>query len=267
MCAQNWAEEGSLWYYSQSKYFPFERDVYHKIESTGDAIIGKKKCQRLIWKTISRLDSTEQEVFTYESNDSIFFYEPFLDTFHLIYRFNAEPGDTIESEYIGGRFKYWIDSTKEVVLLNGDTTVIQYISNAPSTDYLYFISEPVIVGIGALGWLLPNSHTADPPTGGGLNCYYRNGARLYSTSQKCRTITNTPDLNTMLNLAPNPTSNIVRIETDEQIGKIEILGLGSRVANLRGSKTIELPESPGLYIIRMVINGMTYEFKVVKLGY
>lgn len=265
--AQEWAKQSSQWYYSQYQFNPFAKDVYHKIESEGDTVLNNKYCRELVWKRISLFDSTQNSIFTYESNDSIFFYDTFYDTFYLVYRFDAEPGDTIEGGYNRDKLRYWIDSTKKQVLLNGDTTTIQYITNDRSTKYLYYIAEPVIVGIGALGWLLPNSRTADPPTGGRLNCYIEEGDWLYSTSQYCGIITGSTEITTQLIVSPNPTSDYIRIETDKRVNKVEIATMNGRTVSQKGSKIVELPEPPGMYILRVLMGGKTYEAKVIKQGY
>lgn len=264
--AQQWAEEGSQWYYSQYHFNPYAIDSYHKIESTGDTVLNDKNCQKLIWKQISRVDTTADCIYTYESNDSVFFYDSFRDTFFLVYRFDALEGDTIEGMYNRGAIKYWIDSTEEYVLLNGDTTVIQYITNAIENKYLFHISEPIIVGIGALDWLLPNSRTKDPPTGESLKCYIENGDRLYSTSKNCGIISKTTDVNKVLHIGPNPTFDNVSIQTEKRIDRVEIVDISGKVILSEGSELIELPDPPGLYILRFSIDGMATQKRVIKLG-
>tara|TARA_R110002050_G_scaffold200591_1_gene335482 strand:- start:23564 stop:24505 length:942 start_codon:yes stop_codon:yes gene_type:complete len=96
--AQTFAPVGATWHYNYTE----QGDTgFVKIESTHDTIILGQNCQALkLWETCkfhgeNRISQTgDYEVYLHTSMDSVFLYHAFIDSFQLLYAFNAQVGDS-----------------------------------------------------------------------------------------------------------------------------------------------------------------------------
>jgi hypothetical protein len=92
--AQNWAPIGAKWHYDE--HFAFRGDMaFFLFESIGDTVVLGKNC-----RIIQKNDDWNCDMyyysqdFMYESGDTVFFYDPILNDFQILYNFNASVGDS-----------------------------------------------------------------------------------------------------------------------------------------------------------------------------
>jgi hypothetical protein len=91
--AQQWAPVGTKWYYDER--FAFSGNVnYVLYSSIKDTIFKGQNCRKISKRhDFICLDRPLFELM-FDRNDSVFFYDPKLDTFQLLYRFNANKNDS-----------------------------------------------------------------------------------------------------------------------------------------------------------------------------
>lgn len=139
--SQEFAPIGSKWTYQNTGSFGMGFPVAFQFRTDKDTIIDNRYCTVITEYTLYEDGRWEQGnseiVASSENGDTVYVY--FQDSFHLIYDFTAEVGDTIEvtnEEFIGffglkleqERFVYKIDSISSI-LLDSDTLLIQYVSH------------------------------------------------------------------------------------------------------------------------------------------
>ena len=138
--SQNFAPNGATWYYNEV-YWSSGDTGYIKIESKGDTLVRNKisrilRCDYSCWPggTLA----------TFQSNDSVYLYHPDLDTFQLIYVFQANKNDS------------WMFLSGSS-LVEVDTTIV-------TVDSVYFKSvnglslRTLAVTYEVLNYYSPNSH-------------------------------------------------------------------------------------------------------------
>ncbi len=92
--SQEWAPMGATWHYTELEAFAPTVDFF-KIKVTGTQLIHGKLCKRLTTNDIpigNPISSTNN--FTYEENDTVYWYSPDLDSLMIMYDFNAGVGDS-----------------------------------------------------------------------------------------------------------------------------------------------------------------------------
>ncbi|RMG85120.1 MAG: hypothetical protein D6714_06590 [Bacteroidetes bacterium] len=94
--AQNWAPVGAKWTYTYTKFWSPEIS-YNIVESVGDTTINGKSCRILRsekeacdmpWE-----DGNQVDFYMYDENDTVYYYNPDLNDFTILYDFNAQVGD------------------------------------------------------------------------------------------------------------------------------------------------------------------------------
>lgn len=94
--AQNFAPIGAKWYYSHdsSNDPPFPYTGYISLESIGDTVINGTQARVIEIKNSMKKQLLYHEYLA-QQNDSILYYNPYLNRFVLLYNFSAKKGDTI----------------------------------------------------------------------------------------------------------------------------------------------------------------------------
>lgn len=118
--------------------------AYQKLEITGDTLIQGHNCSVVSKNnSIPVVNDTEYDYeYIYESNDSIYWYNRFMQQFTLLYDFNANPGDVWEIKVYDCTFNVTVDSVNEANY-NGTTRKVFYVS-----DPSYYFSGKIIEGVG-----------------------------------------------------------------------------------------------------------------------
>lgn len=125
-----WSPLGAEWYYDMTHAFSGNID-YRRVYC--DSIISVKgiDCRRIHMGRACNIHFHEP-VYTYDSNDTIFFFNPDIDSFQVLYNFNAQAGDQWEiyvrdHENIQDTVILQIDSVGTTVI-NGVTLIRQFIT-------------------------------------------------------------------------------------------------------------------------------------------
>jgi Secretion system C-terminal sorting domain len=109
--SQDWAPIGAKWYYDEQ--FASSGDIdYIKYTSEKDTIVNGQSCRKINKRHDLYCYERPEIELMFSKNDSVFFYDPKLDTFQLLYNFNAIKNDS------------WFFSFKEVPIGRIDTVNI-----------------------------------------------------------------------------------------------------------------------------------------------
>ena len=158
LSAQDFAPIGATWWYGKAGVFhPFVG--YIKIESVKDTLINNQMCRKLDKEGDINCLYRPFDEFVYSKNDSVFFYDFELDTFQLMYDFNASIGDewTMVFPFWGG-----IDTVVAEVLnideyiingMNLNSLKIRYTNFCADQSNTYVFDETAIEGVGSLTYL------------------------------------------------------------------------------------------------------------------
>ena len=157
--AIDFAPIGAKWHYSQAGIIDMQ--TYKTIESVSDTMIEGKSCRKLL-ETSRTMIAPERPIrYMYSRNDSVSEY--YNHSFHLLYNFRAQKGDSITITSLSK--KMVVDSTRTIDI-NGHMLRVQYVT---CTDRMSFdFSGKVIEGIGNLKFMFP---TLDFNYDGPLRCY------------------------------------------------------------------------------------------------
>jgi len=92
---QKWSPIGAAWYYDIT--YALSKDInYHKVYC--DAIVNIKgvDCKRINIDYGACNNHFAQKLYTFDKNDTIYFYNADIDSFQLLYNFSAIKGDVWE---------------------------------------------------------------------------------------------------------------------------------------------------------------------------
>jgi hypothetical protein len=99
--AQNeWAPEGATWHFEVETQY-MEETTYHPmiLESLGDTIYEGQNCSKILLNGSSceswNVYETDGALYTYQQNDSVFFFNSSEGYFQLMMDFSMEQGDTL----------------------------------------------------------------------------------------------------------------------------------------------------------------------------
>lgn len=89
--AQEWAPVGAKWHYSESIFDGLPViEGFLKFEVEKDTVFQGELCRKLIKHRKVFCNDRPETEFTFERNDSVFFWNPHFDDFIMLYNFNAE---------------------------------------------------------------------------------------------------------------------------------------------------------------------------------
>jgi hypothetical protein len=91
--SQQWASLGANWHYTEKDAFSPVID-YFKITAVSTQIIKGKLCTEMIRNEYPLCSGFSGSAFTYEENDTVYWYNPDLDTLQFLYDFTANVGDS-----------------------------------------------------------------------------------------------------------------------------------------------------------------------------
>lgn len=228
LSAQEWLPERTTWYYTNSTWGQVVNVNTYQI--TGEAEILGKRCQ-VLQRSILTCDLRPDQEYLYQENDSLFYYEPSVNNFQLLYDFSAELHDTIRLPFWPGMgwdsFYIRIDSIATFYL---DTLALKefYVSYGIQDGPDKIIFSPydfprkvIIEDIGSTGNFF---HWVE---NGGCDGYHTYGLRCFDqpdysiakfTTEACDSVVvgvhNLYD-NPTVRIYPNPASTWMRIEVEQ----------------------------------------------------
>ena len=221
--------DGIEWEYLSFNYLSGE--IYdYKLSIDGDTMINNQECKILKRDFYNCNQRYQLEEYVYQTQNKFYYYELEDSSFHLLYDFDPNIGDTIEIKnwgYFqnhGASFYLKVDSIKQInfngKILNEVFTEFGKLEGTVIEFNNYYFNY--IEGIGTLinffyftdtGWC-DGAHVTE------LYCYYHpNYGNLIFNPEKCSTIvpTNELDKKIQLKIFPNPATNFLflQIENDE----------------------------------------------------
>lgn len=214
--AQSWAPVGAEWYYM--KYHPYEPgNSYAKIEVEKDTLYHGQLCSKLIGDFQTSWGTDPK--YTYESNDTVYFYHEKLEEFLMLFDIGASPGDTWQINYDSSApppedtIEIIVDSVGQKVI-DGETLRVVYITQTNVQEIGYGYYGPIIERVGA-PLMLTNYFNYDPS--GPVRCY-SDGVIDYhpdpSTPCDYSNVGLKEEEQSKLNVYPNPVSSLLNIVTD-----------------------------------------------------
>jgi hypothetical protein len=275
--AQEFAPIGAIWHYSQTSWIIPELITYKTIESLSDTTINGKECKKLI--EVERFYSDTVNTFLhymFSENDSVFFYKD--NSFHLLYDFGAEAGDTVVLDYYltseETPLLMLIDSTGTIDI-NGEQRKIQYVSCGDGI-FIEF-GGPMIQGIGSTYFLFP---TYDGTVNGPLRCYqdeviglyinyfYSNYGWNYEDCNQIITDIDEPESSNVTVTYPNPSTNHFFIKNAIPSSEYRINDINGNLIDqgqldLSGEISIQ-DLAKGTYILQLITDNQVTVRKIVK---
>jgi hypothetical protein len=276
LTAQTWAPVGAKWTYSFSSWtFPFTNSP-RTIECVGDTVIQSKSCRIIQGYLVCSFVSDTS--YLYYENDKIFMYIDSVVGFHTLYDFTASAGNSwtiiAPGHQVGDTSVIVVDSIGTKIF-SGDTFSVQYVHNLNEYDRWVFPGA-IIKDIGNSWCFFPLYSTCDPWTGP-IRCYEDSTGTIVFSSITCDTIlyysVKENSLNDQMEIYPNPATNELIIETNNQnINEFSIdifSSTGQRQISITGiinNTVIDIDKlAQGLYFIKFTgVNGQTASKKFIK---
>lgn len=286
--SQPFAPVGAKWTYTERfVYFENTEEIhYSELTVTKDTLIQGRECRDISGARFCWFPEGLQYINS--SNDSVFIYDPLLNTFKLIYAFNTPKGGIWDIPIIGwdgfmDTMTVTVDSVS-TIQVNSHQLRVQYVTyfgkdydeNGLKDSQSYNSTIVDVLGDLHFIFLFPveMSSVCDFNYSEGLRCYEDNELGHYESgiAPSC-TYTNVglnePKIGT-LGLHPNPTYSKVYLETvPENLKSIELIdNLGRVVRRFSIVNEIDLEGLPtGIYYLRLRnVEGEFYIEKVVKFN-
>ncbi len=244
LAAIEFAPIGAEWYYNLPDYMSLNGNdfEYVKITSVKDTIIDTKHCRKL--ELINSYDNKISAEYIYQTGDSIYYYNYYSQTFHLLYCFSAKINDTINvhinkfkatdgffsySDSINN-FQYKIVSI-DTVTIDGKEYKRQKVKSLSAYSWFFYnnlIGESYIIeGIGSVEYFFGVSSDITPETVAEmLRCYTDNDIKFKNEEWNidCDYTTglneNIQDFS--IKVYPNPVTDIINIESEEIINNLVV---------------------------------------------
>jgi hypothetical protein len=266
--AQQWAPIGAKWYYDER--FAFSGNVdYVLYSSEKDTIFKGQNCRKISKShDFYCLDRPPFELM-FDRNDSVFFYDPKLDTFQLLYRFNANKNDSwilkIHEGQIGRNdtLNIFVDSTGSMVA-NNQTLKILYVTYSIryENDSMKYHSR-IVEKFGDLLFMFnfyPSSNLAcDMNWPNGIRCYEDTafGNYHFALSDSCSYTWTGINSNGKRNLIlfPNPADETIQISGLNEPASFTINDMDGKIAEsgvIKDSQVVTKYLSKGIYLLRII---------------
>lgn len=301
--AQNWCPQGAEWTYN---YTGLNESGYAKIVYASDTLLNNKNCQKLSVTQVyvqqgflggDTLIKVMQPFYTYAHNDTVYFYHG--NTFHAVYFFNAQKGDTLQivnpvySLNCGSdSIIYLVVDSSDSMQINNETlrfytahplpfyfgqniapasiTVIEKLGAYTNDSYNGYMFS--ILPFFSCGLVIEHTYS--------LRCYKDNNFNLYqtNTSTACDYII-TVGINDVqadkyaVDLYPNPSSSSINIRVEhDEIQQISIYNLHGQLQQTNSysnrSKEVQVGLADflsGVYFLHLQLsNGGNYVKRIIK---
>jgi len=238
--------------------------IYHKLIRTGNI----RPCADPIKSFISNTNPIGS--FRNDTLNKKVFYLPIDSTNEvLLYDFNLSVGDTIHGYmedlarlHFGPSYYAQIDSV-DSVLINTNYRKRWHVKHY--SQVINIDPGEIIEGIGHTNGLLEGFFSGFD-SNGSLVCYSENGLPLYGSSP-CETVSvKELSLDKRFSVSPNPTNNILFINTDIDYNTINIYSLSGKLVKTQSASlqisVLDLPK--GMYFIQLIGNKNNVVQKFIK---
>ena len=188
---QIWGENNAVWHYSQTMFMPPFTHPYIKFTVTGDTLINGEQAKIFKEEKISINDTSYIETYMKSDSNRVYVFSPELNSFQLIYDFNALPGDTVHvfrrvpKDPLGNDTITIVVDSLSTLEVNGETLNVQHVRQVHSFDDKYNLNGEIIEHIGWTGFMFPLHAWADPPYGGILRCFQNDSIHLKLSEVDC----------------------------------------------------------------------------------
>ncbi len=270
--AQDFAPIGATWHYSYQTINP-NIISFKKIESVSDTTINGVLCKKF------KENTSNVSYYLYSKNDSVFVYKE--NTFHLLYDFGANAGETITlgsyyKTYNGLPLKMTIDSVK-TILVSGQQRKVQFVTCGDRM--IIEFGGQVIQGIGNTNYMFP---TLDNAPEGPLRCYQETNSSLFINPYYKNENWNKTDCEQLIvmnyisetetknsiSVFPNPTNNYLNVNGIELNSKFRIYDTTGREVFqgiFNKSKTVDMKFlENGIYYIEITNCDTKTVYKFIK---
>ncbi len=268
---QKFAPIGAEWYYSASAngLAPTNSEYYH-YQSKLDTFVAGHSCTKILitYYQFKGAVTNPPPIYTYQSSDTVFYYNDTYSNYFPLYIYNVSKGDTltyhtpdIPTLPSDTLWKSIIDSVS-VFIVGTDTLKRVWTSEKGSYSfwggYIELIGSPFL--------MLPQPHLIFPEWDGPLRCYSDNKVSYNFNSYPCdRRITN--DINEKsqnmgFSISPNPSNNLLTIRKNNDIqASYSIYNISGQLVlygQVTLSTTLTIDKlSQGLYSIELKTNDYT----------
>jgi len=269
--AQEWAPMGANWIYKVSVLsFPPATAQFEQWQVTSDSIIQGREVRKI--ERISNLAALNpiSHFYTYEQNDTAYFYNEVLNQFEIWFDFTANVGDTWTNQLDTCTYHYTIDSIYTTVISNVELEIMLY----TRTSNFFQMQGSIINNIGDFGFIPFNAYECEGlPIDGSfyesLNCYEDSivGHINFRPNPDCfspdfvSSLEDNESSTIKISLYPNPTSDKVYFEIPQiQETQIQVYdNLGKRIfiptENNGTQYELDVSQIPtGLYTIHIQSN-------------
>ena len=239
--AQNWAPVGAKWHYDERFAFSGHID-FIRYTSEKDTIFHGQNCRKISKRhDVYCYERPEYELM-FDRNDSVFFYDPQLDIFQLLYRFNAVQNDhwslkIYESSDRNDTLNIHVDSTG-TLLANGQSLKLLYVTYSVQYENTFDeYKSQIVEKFGDLSFMFNfwpfQNVVCDMNLSNGIRCYEDPvfGYYHFQGTDSCEyTITGIdPNSKSPISLYPNPAGEIVYILGLTGSVNYQISDLGGRI--------------------------------------
>ena len=266
--AQQWAPVGAKWYYDER--FAFSGNVnYVLYSSEKDTIFKGQNCRKISKRhDFLCLDRPPYELM-FDRNDSVFFYDPKLDTFQLLYRFNANKNDSWSLKIHEGQtdrndtLNIFVDSTGSMIA-NNQTLKLLYVTYSVryENNSIKYHSR-IVEKFGDLLFMFnfyPSSNLAcDMNWPNGIRCYQDTafGNYHFALTDSCSytwTGINSKGKRNLI-LYPNPSDESIQISGLNEPASFTINDMDGKIVEsgvIKDSQIVTKYLSKGIYLLRII---------------
>lgn len=270
---QEWAPVDAVWYYDITYAFSGNID-YHRLYCDSIVDIKGIDCKKINIDYRACNNYFYEKLYTYEQNDTIFFYNADIDTFQILYDFNANTGDewiiNTTDDNISQKIILHVDSVSTIDI-NSYKLPILFVT------YHYFydvgfgfesgteIKSTVIKNIGDIYFLIniisPEDGACDVDYISNLRCYQDSDIGFYSTMSRDSCTysyiwTPTQSISeSIISLYPNPVNDILNLSIDKGIQfNYQLFDINGQLIKIGNDSKLDLRSCEnGLYFIKLFI--------------
>jgi hypothetical protein len=285
---QEWSPVGTKWYYDIT--YAWGRDIdYHEVYCDSSVNIKGIDCKRINIDYYACNNHFSEKLYTYESFDTIYFYNQDIDNFEILYNFNAIAGDswqirTKDHEDKIDTVEIKVDSTGMINIndkqLKKLYVTYKYNYKHSSSDWIetYQDRSTIIESLGDINFLININDkyrgVCDIDFIHSLRCYEDTVLGYYSTGYRdsCTytykwTSINNKSVSNILKVYPNPFNNVLTISNDfDENIYYEIYSFNGLLIKSGTENEIDLSYVKyGVYILRAKINNENIKsIKIIK---
>jgi hypothetical protein len=269
----SWFQQNDTWFIGHcvvqpDVFFNFvKHDSFSIISCVEDTVINETPCKKFVEESYQGLQSPDSPFFMYEDSGKVFWYNPEVLEFEMLYDMDWEVGTEIEltsllpfDESCGSTLMR-VDSIDQQVIGGIERKVLHCSIEMNDIGPLYYVG--IVEGIGKLDHPLTYYHCLmDAPGPGYLRCFSRQTEEAISFSElECDYVTSVEEENVstqLLQVRPIPTTNslVIDLPSGLSYSECEIFDTNGKrfsahsYSNSIGSSILILPRlNNGLYLI------------------